>query len=153
MNLLRKILFPIVPVYWTITWFRNLLYDSGIKTSTSFNLPIICVGNLSVGGTGKTPMIEYLVKNVGPEYRIMSAIVDSAKRAVEKELDGEAEVERSKIAKERLYINLSDNESNVIVPDEQFESGRIIISQYLEGQSFHRQKASNEAEREGKSFG
>ena len=83
-------------------------------------------------------MIEYLVKNVGPEFKIMSAIVESAKRAVEKELDGEAEVRRSRQAKENIYINLDDDESRVIVPEEDFESGRIIISQYLEGTSFHR---------------
>ncbi|GAL68165.1 tetraacyldisaccharide 4'-kinase [Jejuia pallidilutea] len=70
MNLLRKILFPVVPVYYLITWLRNRLYDLGIKKSTSFSIPIICVGNLSVGGTGKTPMIEYLVRLLKDDAKI-----------------------------------------------------------------------------------
>ncbi|WP_103071912.1 tetraacyldisaccharide 4'-kinase [Aquimarina sediminis] len=61
MNLLRKILLPFVPFYYLITWVRNKLYDVGIKKSKEYDFPIIAVGNLSVGGTGKSPMIEYLI--------------------------------------------------------------------------------------------
>ena len=69
MKLLRKILIPIAPIYYLVTWLRNKLYDLGIKKSTSYNFPIICVGNLSVGGTGKTPMIEYLIRLLKDRYR------------------------------------------------------------------------------------
>uniref|UniRef100_UPI0025E2F5DF tetraacyldisaccharide 4'-kinase n=1 Tax=uncultured Flavobacterium sp. TaxID=165435 RepID=UPI0025E2F5DF len=70
MNILRKILFPFAILYGFITSFRNFLFDKGIFKSYSFNLPIIAVGNLSVGGTGKTPQIEYLIRLLSSEYKI-----------------------------------------------------------------------------------
>ena len=70
MNLLRKLLFPFAILYGFITSLRNYLYDKGILKSHSFNIPIIAVGNLSVGGTGKTPQIEYLIRLLSPNYKI-----------------------------------------------------------------------------------
>lgn len=70
MILLRKILFPFAILYGFITSFRNFLFDKGISKSYSFSLPIIAVGNLSVGGTGKTPQIEYLIRLLSPKYKI-----------------------------------------------------------------------------------
>jgi tetraacyldisaccharide 4'-kinase len=68
--LLRKILFPFSVLYGLITSIRNFLFDKGILKSYSFDLPIIAVGNLSVGGTGKTPQIEYLIRLLSPNYKI-----------------------------------------------------------------------------------
>lgn len=62
MEIIRKFLLPFSILYKLITSFRNLLYDVGIFRSFSFSIPTIIVGNLSVGGTGKTPQIEYLIR-------------------------------------------------------------------------------------------
>ncbi|MDR7208876.1 tetraacyldisaccharide 4'-kinase [Flavobacterium piscis] len=70
MNLLRKTLFPFAILYGFITTIRNFLFDKGILKSTAFDIPVIAVGNLSVGGTGKTPQIEYLIRLLSDKYKI-----------------------------------------------------------------------------------
>lgn len=70
MNILRKILFPFAVLYGFITSIRNFLFDKGVLKSTSFDLPVIAVGNLSVGGTGKTPQIEYLIRLLSNKYKV-----------------------------------------------------------------------------------
>ena len=62
MKFIRFLLFPMAFIYTIITAVRNFLFDVGFFKTTSFDKPIIAVGNLSVGGTGKTPQIEYLIR-------------------------------------------------------------------------------------------
>lgn len=70
MNLLRKILFPVGFIYWLVTFIRNWLYDINFFKSKSYNLPVIAIGNLSVGGTGKTPHTEYLIRLLNANYKV-----------------------------------------------------------------------------------
>jgi tetraacyldisaccharide 4'-kinase len=57
-------------IYGAINWLRNWLFDKNILKSAVFNFPLICVGNLAVGGTGKTPMVEYLIRLLKDDYNI-----------------------------------------------------------------------------------
>ena len=70
MRAIRFLLLPFAIFYDVITSIRNYLYDLGILRSTSFEIPIIVVGNLSVGGTGKSPQIEYLVRFLERENKV-----------------------------------------------------------------------------------
>jgi len=68
---LQQILFfAFAVVYGLAIRIRNSLFDSGMLKSTSFDLPVISAGNLTVGGTGKTPHIEYLVRLLKDQYNI-----------------------------------------------------------------------------------
>jgi tetraacyldisaccharide 4'-kinase len=66
----RILLLPFALLYWLGIAIRNFMYDKNIRRSSSFGLPIICVGNLSVGGTGKSPMVEYLVALLKQQFRV-----------------------------------------------------------------------------------
>ena len=70
MQVLKYLLLPFSWLYLLVTSIRNELYDIGLFESYTFDVKVICVGNLSVGGTGKSPMIEYLIKSYKNEYHI-----------------------------------------------------------------------------------
>ncbi len=63
---LKILFFPISLLYGLGTYLRNFLYESGTYKSAEFDVPIISVGNLSVGGTGKSPHVEYLIMLLRP---------------------------------------------------------------------------------------
>jgi tetraacyldisaccharide 4'-kinase len=65
----RYLLLPISWIYGFIIWLRNKLFDKNILKSSVFNFPVICVGNLATGGTGKTPMTEYLIRLLKNDFK------------------------------------------------------------------------------------
>jgi len=66
----RILLLPLALIYWLAVAIRNWLYDRNLLKSVSFGLPVICVGNVSVGGTGKSPMVEYIIMNLKDRFRL-----------------------------------------------------------------------------------
>lgn len=70
MQFLRLLLLPFSLLYGITMWLRNLLYDKNILKATGFQIPVIVVGNLTVGGTGKTPHIEYLIRLLHSGFKL-----------------------------------------------------------------------------------
>ncbi len=95
----RKILYPFSILYGGVMRVRNKLYDRGILPSRSFDLPVIVVGNLSMGGTGKSPMVEYLTHLLKKDHKV-------------------ATLSRGYRRKSKGYILLSGNEPATEVGDE-----------------------------------
>lgn len=67
---LRLFLFPFSFLYGSVLALRNYLYSTGILKSRTFNLPVICIGNLALGGAGKSPMAEYLIRLLAGNHRV-----------------------------------------------------------------------------------
>jgi len=70
MREMRKLLLPFSLLYGFVTGIRNFLFDMRFLKSTEFPVPVIAIGNLSVGGTGKTPMTEYLIRLLSGKNRV-----------------------------------------------------------------------------------
>lgn len=67
---LKILLYPFSLLYGLVMWVRNRFYDKGLLTAVEFDLPTIAAGNLSVGGTGKTPHVEYLIRLLKDQFKV-----------------------------------------------------------------------------------
>lgn len=104
-SVVRILLFPLALIYGTVVWLRNRLYDSGFYSSIEFSVPVISVGNLSVGGTGKTPHIEYLIRLL--QYRFQTATMSRGyKRRTQGFLLADAETNALKIGDEPMQYHM-----------------------------------------------
>ena len=72
MKLLRFFLFPLSLIYAAVVLTRNFFYDIGIFSGKSYSIALIGVGNLSMGGTGKSPHVEYLIDFLGKKIKVAS---------------------------------------------------------------------------------
>ncbi len=67
---IKILLLPLSFIYGIVVFIRNRLFDIGIFTSKEFNIPIISIGNITAGGTGKTPVTEYITELLNNEYKV-----------------------------------------------------------------------------------
>ena len=69
-SVVRFLLYPLALLYGAVVWLRNRMYDAKVFTSIDFSIPVITVGNLSTGGTGKTPHVEYLIRLLQYRFKV-----------------------------------------------------------------------------------
>jgi tetraacyldisaccharide 4'-kinase len=77
---MRPLLLPLVPFYGAGVTLRNVFFDAGVLKSTQLSVPVISVGNLSAGGTGKTPLVELLARRLAAAGRRTAIISRGYKR-------------------------------------------------------------------------
>lgn len=70
--MLKIVLYPLTVIYGIVIYIRNRLYDLNIFKSTEFDIPVISVGNITVGGTGKTPHTEYLAALLKEQFNVVT---------------------------------------------------------------------------------
>ena len=70
MAFVKIILLPLSVIYGVVTGVRNFLFHIGILKSQTFRIPVICVGNITVGGTGKTPHTELIISELKKKFRV-----------------------------------------------------------------------------------
>ena len=123
--------YPLSLLYGFATWCRNKLFDLGILRETGFKLPIIGIGNLSLGGTGKTPHIEYFVSQYQNTYKI--AVLS---RGYGRKTKGYLEVKPSNTASETgdepLQIKLKYPDIKVFVCENRVHGVNKIQSEHPE---------------------
>ncbi len=95
---------PLSRLYGLGVFVRNLLYDEHVFVSHSVTVPTICVGNLAVGGTGKTPHVEYLLRSLSRDYK-MAVLSRGYKRKTRGFLLADAQSTARTIGDEAMQIH------------------------------------------------
>jgi tetraacyldisaccharide 4'-kinase len=116
-SLFRFLLYPFALLYGAIVWIRNRFYDAGLASSIKFDIPVVSVGNLSVGGTGKTPHIEYLVRLLQYQYRV-ATLSRGYKRYTRGFLLADENADARKIGDEPMQYHLKFPDLTVCVAED-----------------------------------
>ena len=110
----KTLLLPFTLLYAIVIHFRNYFYDKKVLSSTKFEFPIICIGNLSTGGTGKTPHTDYLISLLKQDFNI-----SVLSRGYKRETKGFVAVQRNatalEVGDEPLFYKLKHKEIKVAV--------------------------------------
>ena len=115
MRNLKYILLPIAWIYALVIWIRHRLFDAGRLKSRKFNIPVICVGNITVGGTGKTPFVEYLIELLQDKHSL--AVVSRGYKRKSKGMQVSDENSTAEILGDEPYQILKKYPKTLIVAD------------------------------------
>lgn len=116
-SVVRILLYPLALIYGAIVWVRNKMYDTGMSSSVKFAPPVIAIGNLSTGGTGKTPHVEYLIKLLQGQYKV-ATMSRGYKRRTQGFLMADNETNSLRIGDEPMQYHLKFPEAIVTVAEE-----------------------------------
>lgn len=122
----RRLLYPFSILYRGVTTIRNKLFDWEILTSKSYNLPIISVGNITVGGTGKTPLTEYIIRLLKDNNQI-TLLSRGYKRQTKGALLADNSSNAQSIGDEPFQIKQKFPEINIVVAEKRTEGMDIIL--------------------------
>ncbi len=129
--MLRILLVPASWIYGWVVHLRNYLFDAGLFKSETFKVPIICVGNITVGGTGKTPMAEMIIGYMACKHRI--ALLS---RGYGRRTKGYIEVSTAShyrdVGDEPLQIKLKFPDTTVVVCEKRVEGIRRLMKEHPE---------------------
>ena len=117
----RLFLFPIALLYGWVVVLRNWLFDKRIVKSVTFNLPIISVGNLSVGGTGKSPLVDYLVTLLKKKYPV-ATLSRGYKRRTSGYVLAQENTDAIEIGDEPMQFHLRHSDVAVAVGEKRIEA-------------------------------
>ena len=126
--MLKLLLYPFSALYGMVVSIRNFLYDYKLFKSTEFEIPVISIGNITVGGTGKTPHTEYMVELLKKQF-----IVTTISRGYKRKTKGYQEVMPDSLAThvgdEPLQIKSKFNDIQVVVDEKRVHAIEIIQQQ------------------------
>ena len=127
--LIRILLSPLALLYGLGVGIRNFFYRTGILKAISFNVPIISVGNLSVGGAGKTPHIEYLIRLLNP-YLTVATISRGYKRKTKGFLFVQPQMNAEQVGDEPLQFKRKFKDVHVTVSESRTFAVPKIVGAY-----------------------
>ncbi len=122
----RRLLYPLSLIYGGVTTLRNKLFDVGWLSSQSYHLPIISVGNITVGGTGKTPLTEYIIRLLEKDYR-MCLLSRGYKRKTKGALLAKPDATAQMIGDEPFQIKRKFKSVDVVVAEKRVEGMELIL--------------------------
>jgi len=128
---LRMLLLPLSWIYGTIMFFRNLFFDLGIFKVYTIPVKSICVGNLAVGGTGKTPHVDLIAKTFIAQSKKVVILSRGYGRTTKGVLEVQVASKANEVGDEPLFYKLKYKEKIKVVVAEKRKLGvEFILSNY-----------------------